>query len=125
MISRIDLSSFLRLVPNLRHFSAFHLDQFNKSSNVSVSVRSAMETSIVREDKMNAILSNTVLHPSRSLDRISFVHRRILVFLSFFTVGKMFIDVQLDLMMNCGVNVKIDRRIVSMGMISFVLMVNV
>jgi hypothetical protein len=126
IISLVDLTLFPRLAINLIHFSVFHREQFNKDFRVSISVRSVMEISIVREDKMNEIPSNIALNRRRRcLDIISCVHRRTRVFLSIFIVGQMIIDAPIDPMMNFGVTANDDLRVVSIRMISFVLMVNV
>jgi hypothetical protein len=84
-----------------------------------------MNTLIVLEEWTKEILSSIVLNCRRFLDIISCVHRRTVVFPSIFIVRAMIIDVCVDLMMNSGVPVNMNPRLVPIGMISFVLMVNV
>ena len=86
VISRIALTLFLHLATIPIHIFVFHLNQFNKGSSVSISVNSTMDTSIVREHKMNVTLFDIVLtrrRRRRMLNWILCVHRGTVVFRSF------------------------------------------
>ena len=103
---RSGLSFFLHLVPNLIHFCVFLSTQLDTVFRVSIWVRLVKDTSIVWQDKMNEILSYSVLNRHWSSDRISFVPRLAVVFLSFFIAREMNIDVLVDPMINSGVIVQ-------------------